>query len=91
MLQKSTLTPESHIFLESTHPPESIMGTCVFLLQSTKPQSISKVGNFDNISKNPLKASILQHLISHIVLGTKVKHPELERQGSTEQYDAQYV
>ncbi|KAE8605389.1 hypothetical protein XENTR_v10015101 [Xenopus tropicalis] len=91
MLQKSTLTPESHIFLESTHSPESKMGTHVFLLQSTKSQSFPKVGNFDNISKNPLKASSLQHLISHVSLGTKIKHPELERQGSTEQYDAQYV
>ncbi|KAE8587842.1 hypothetical protein XENTR_v10022141 [Xenopus tropicalis] len=67
------------------------MGTRVFLLQSTKPQSISKVSNFDDNSKNPLKASILQHLISHIVLGTKVKQPKFERQGSTEQFDAQYV
>ncbi|KAE8635124.1 hypothetical protein XENTR_v10002518 [Xenopus tropicalis] len=67
------------------------MGTHVFLLQSTKPHSFSKVSNFDDISKNPLKASTLKHLISHIALGTKIKHPEFERQGSTEQFDAQYV
>ncbi|KAE8632083.1 hypothetical protein XENTR_v10001422 [Xenopus tropicalis] len=88
MLVKSTFTPESHIFLESTHSPESKMGTHVFLLHSTKPQSFPKVGNFDNISKNPLKASSFQHLISHIALGTKIKHPKYEPQRSTEQFDA---
>ncbi|KAE8580419.1 hypothetical protein XENTR_v10024426 [Xenopus tropicalis] len=91
MLQKSTLTPESHIFLESTHSPKSKMGTHVFLHQSTNPQSSSKVSNFDDISKNPLKASTLQHLISHIALGTKIKHPDFECQWSTEQFDAQFV
>ncbi|KAE8629913.1 hypothetical protein XENTR_v10000639 [Xenopus tropicalis] len=67
------------------------MGTRVFPLQSTKTQSISKVSNFDDISKNPLKASTLQHLISHIALGTKIKHPDFECQWSTEQFDAQFV
>ncbi|KAE8630942.1 hypothetical protein XENTR_v10001024 [Xenopus tropicalis] len=67
------------------------MSTRVFLLQSTKPHSFSKVSNFDDISKNPFKASSFQHLISHIALGTKIKHPKFELQGSTEQFDAQYV
>ncbi|KAE8577890.1 hypothetical protein XENTR_v10023150 [Xenopus tropicalis] len=74
-LQKSTLTPESHIFLENTHPPESKMGTRVFLLQSTKPHSFPKVIGFYEISENRLKMLQFAVFISHNFLRTKANHP----------------
>uniref|UniRef100_A0A1B8YAD1 G-protein coupled receptors family 3 profile domain-containing protein n=1 Tax=Xenopus tropicalis TaxID=8364 RepID=A0A1B8YAD1_XENTR len=39
-----------------------------FYSKSTKPHSFSNVSNFDDISKNHIKASTLQHLIPHIAL-----------------------